>query len=62
MLVVPCERTDGRAETDRQTKIMKLTVAFRNLAKAPNTSKLITVSIGGELKFFYIVKGDNFSY
>jgi len=50
----------------RQTEIMKLKVAFRNLANAPNTSKLITVvqvvSIGGELKFFMMVKGDNFSY
>jgi hypothetical protein len=38
---------------------MKLTVAFRNLANAPNTSKLITVvqavSIVGELKCFRIV-------
>jgi len=45
---------------------MKLTVAFRNLANAPNTSKLITVvqvaSIEGELKFFRIAKGDQFSY
>ena len=54
-------RTDGR----RQTEIMKLIVAFRNLANGPNTSKLITVvqvvSIGGQLKFFRMVKGDNFS-
>ena len=59
-------RTDGRTQTNRQTEIMKLKVAFRNSANAPNTSKLITVvevvSTGDELKFFRMVKGDNFSY
>jgi hypothetical protein len=57
-------RTDGQTETDRETEMMKLIVAFRNMANAPNTSKLISVvqevSIGGESKFFRIVKGDKF--
>jgi hypothetical protein len=58
------KRTDRRTNGDRQTEIIKLIAAFRKMAKAPNTSKLISVvqkvSIGGELKFFRAVKCDKF--
>jgi len=37
--VVPCGRT-GR-QTDRQTDMMKLIVAFRNFAKAPKTTLIL---------------------
>jgi hypothetical protein len=54
----------GRMDGDRQTDRNYETVVFRNLANAPNTSKLISVvqvvNIGGELKFYRIVKGYNF--
>jgi hypothetical protein len=40
--VAPFRRTDGQ-QTDRQTDITKLTVAFQNFANAPNNNSSSTL-------------------
>ena len=38
---VPCGRRDGQLQTDRQTDMTKLTVAFRNFSHAPKKSETV---------------------